>query len=155
MSLPGRVFRAGVMPLLETLLGRRNTVRLGRAISMEARLDAANDMAHNGELMVQERVLGAIPSDRKIVALDVGANKGEWTRSLLAKAGARPIEVHLFEPASATYGELIGLMREDSGRTRLVNEALSEKKGTAAFFCDGRRAGNEFTPRRRCRCGIH
>jgi len=125
------------MPVMEMFLGRRNTVRLGRAISMQARLDVANDMEQNGELMVQERVIQAVPAARKIVALDVGANKGEWTRALLSNAGDRPIEVHVFEPASATFAELSKNLRQDSGRIRLVNQALSDKKGTANFFVMG------------------
>jgi FkbM family methyltransferase len=137
MTWHGRVFRAGVMPTLEILLGRRNTVRLGRAITMEARLDAANDMEHNGELLVQERVLSAMPAGRKVVALDVGANKGEWSDALLSKANDRPIEVHLFEPASATFNELSDHMRREGGRSKVINQALSDKKGSADFYVMG------------------
>jgi FkbM family methyltransferase len=137
MSWYGGAFRHFILPASQLLLGRRNLVRLGRAISMEARLDVGNDMAHNGELLVQECALKFAPAGRKIVTFDVGANVGEWTSALLKNAGQRAVEVHMFEPASATFERLNGSMREEPIRTVLVNQALSDKKGSANFFVMG------------------
>src|SRR5881392_3283318 len=95
MGWSGRLLRGVVLPVTEAVIGRRNLVRLGRLISMEARLDSANDMAGNGERLVQKCLLRHA-GERKVVAFDVGANIGEWTESLLRLAGSAPTEVHLF-----------------------------------------------------------
>src|SRR5690242_2901869 len=89
---------------LWTVLGRRNLVRLGRFLSMQGRLDVANELSSNGELIVQDIALRHAPPGRAVV-FDVGANVGDWTRALLrtAQALGRSVEVHAFEPCSATY----------------------------------------------------
>jgi FkbM family methyltransferase len=137
MTWYGSTFRNAVIPILEALMGRRNLVRLGRAISMEARLDVNNDMSTNGESMVQECAIRAAQAGRELVVFDVGANIGEWTRSILDKAAGRGTQVHVFEPASATFAQLRQNLAGESRRTVFVNEALSDKKGSADFFVMG------------------
>lgn len=103
-------------------LGRRNAYRLGRFLSMEARLDVLNDPADNGERQVQRFVVEHFAAP---VVFDVGANLGEWTESLLRWGKA---EVHAFEPCAGTFA----LLKQRIGsRARLVQAACSSRPGTA------------------------
>jgi FkbM family methyltransferase len=135
MNWAGTITRSALRGL-ESVIGRRNLVRLGRLISMQARLDSANDMANNGELMVQDVVL-ASDSGVPMIVFDVGANIGEWSRHFLQKSGTRPLEMHLFEPASATYARLQDCLRNESSRVVFVNQALSDTCRTTEFAIVG------------------
>lgn len=135
MSWAGTITRSAVHAL-ESVIGRRNLVRLGRLISLEARLDSANDMASNGELMVQDTLL-ASTSGAPMIVFDVGANVGDWSRHFLQKSGSRSVTVHAFEPASATYAQLRENLRSEGGRIALVNQALSDTCGTTEFAIVG------------------
>jgi FkbM family methyltransferase len=89
---------------LEASLGRRNLVRIGRFLSNRARLDVPNDMRTNGELLVLERSIGAQVRGKEFVALDVGANVGEWTCALQERLSAKSVSsrIYAFEPVAST-----------------------------------------------------
>lgn len=135
MSITRALF-AKVVAILELLMGRRNLVRLARTLTMASRLDVPNSTATNGELLVQQRVLDQMGA-RKAVAFDVGANVGEWSRVFLERAGDRDIQIHAFEPASATFASLRQNFPAHENRMHLVNQALSCRTGTAEFFIVG------------------
>lgn len=127
------------------VLGRRNTVRLARFLLNYARLDVPNDMEDNGELLVQDVMLRYMPEGR-IVVFDVGANLGLWSSSLLHRAAARgrnDVDVHLFEPSSATYQMLADRIQRDPLRDRLhaVPLAVSDTEGEATFYSPAPGAG--------------
>lgn len=125
---------------MEALVGRKNLVRLARSLTMAVRRDVANEMETNGELMVQQVVLrhaGAGP----VVVFDVGANVGDWSKRLLASAGDPDLQVHAFEPASATFGRLADKLKFAGERVRLVRQALSSQTGTAQFYIAGEGLG--------------
>lgn len=71
------------LKLMFSLIGRRTTYRIGRILYQEARGDVANDMASNGEMLVQNRVVDAWKngslSGQRLVVFDVGANVGDWS----------------------------------------------------------------------------
>lgn len=83
---------------------RRVAWRVGRRLYCAARGEGANRMAVNGESYVQGRLLAA--ADRPLTVLDVGANIGDWTQSLLDQHASRPeidLRVFAFEPIPETY----------------------------------------------------
>jgi FkbM family methyltransferase len=60
------------------------------------------DMEINGELRFLGKTLASL--NENPVVFDIGANRGQWTRAVLAiKPGAR---IHCFEPARCTWEEL-------------------------------------------------
>jgi len=114
-------------------LGRRNLVRFSRLLTMESRLDVGNDMATNGETMVQDRVLGGLGLADPPVIFDVGANVGRWTLSLVELATRKRVSgarVYAFEPASATFEKLREQTRATEGVSP-VRAALSNENGEA------------------------
>jgi FkbM family methyltransferase len=135
MSLISGFARGVAFPLLELIAGRKNAVRLGRALSMAARRDIANDMASNGELLVQQVVLR--DAQGPLCIFDVGANAGHWSSSLLAAAAGRDIEIHVFEPASATFAILKNNLAAAGQRIHFVQQALSSAPGSAQLHIVG------------------
>jgi FkbM family methyltransferase len=71
------------------------------------------------------------------VVFDVGANRGEWTRELLARAGSRVARVYCFEPSMVNHADLLAT---GDGRMTLVNRAIAESPGQMTLFAD--RAGS-------------
>lgn len=140
MSLAQSLSRRVVAPVLELLMGRRNLVRFARSLTMAARLDVPNAIGVNGELMVQ-RVVREHCGSGECVAFDVGANVGEWSRSLLAAAGGSSLRIHAFEPASATVRLLEEKLKPWNGKVQIVQAALSSRTGTAEFFIVGEGLG--------------
>ena len=76
----------------------------------------------NGEAWL----LGKLFEGRPIVALDVGANEGDWTAVAL-KAG-RDCTVYCYEPVPTTFAVLQA--NTTDGRAKLFNKALSSEPGT-------------------------
>jgi FkbM family methyltransferase len=80
-------------------------------------------------------VKAAIPYIRAgATVFDVGANKGEWSRSVLARMPG--LRLYLFEPqqACATYLKF--------GSATLVQAAVGEADSSATLFSPGHTAGN-------------
>lgn len=139
MSVLGRVARAIVFPAVETLIGRKRTVWLARAMTMAARRDVPNQMTSNGELLVQ-RVARREFSGR-IVVFDVGANVGEWSRSFVELARGSDYELHVFEPSRVTFAALSKRLAGAGEGVHLVQQALSSRAGTAELNVVGEGLG--------------
>jgi FkbM family methyltransferase len=75
---------------------------------MWARKDEPNDMATNGELRLQRLVSRALAPTATLIAFDVGARVGDWSRALLEQCAERPgrVEVHAFEPVPDSRARL-------------------------------------------------
>ena len=87
--------------------------------------------------MVQDVGLKMGREDEQIVAIDVGANVGEWSRRLLTAAAERNlrIQVHAFEPSAATYEQLShNLLPSFDGSAVPVHCAASDHSGTGTLF---------------------
>lgn len=126
----------GIAASIEGLVGRRHLVRGSRFLLDYARRDVPNQMATNGEAMVQDVVLASTQHDR-LVAFDVGANVGEWSLRLLTSPGRRgkTIQVHAFEPAAATFAELTSnLLPSFQGSLVPVQRAASDHNGKGTLF---------------------
>ena len=129
-------------PLL-SLLGRDRAWRLGRALYMRARGEkSTNAISQNGEAALILRVIASADPQRTPILLDVGANLGEWTESALAeaRAAARGIKVHVFEPTPVAAERLQRLFA-DRMEAVVHSIALSDRSGTAQFAVYGETAG--------------
>lgn len=139
-----RALRA-VVRASEAAVGRRRLAQFARLMTNEVRLDTDNDMASNGEGIVQEVALG-LPNP---VVLDVGAHYGEWSEALLAKATAHPV-LHVFEPSAHSADRA----RHNLGARATVHQmALSDRVGSAELVIVHEGAGSNslvaFTDDRR------
>jgi FkbM family methyltransferase len=124
-------------------LGRRQVVRAARFVLRRASLDVRNDMRTNGEERLQRWILGLFPRDRKMHVLDVGANIGQWSASMLEAARqaqrAEDLDLHAFEPSSYTFARLSEAL--GSQRVSLQQCALSERSGSSILHVMGQGAG--------------
>jgi FkbM family methyltransferase len=82
-------------------------------------------------------ILPLLPPERAVV-FDVGANRGYWTRTLLALAEARVERVYAFEPCEVHRAEL---ERIRWSGFELVPAALGKESGTAVIHSDVAGAG--------------
>ena len=124
-------------------LGRRQIVRASRFVLRRASLDVPNDMRTNGEEHLQRWILDVVPRGQGVHVLDVGANVGQWSASMLATAlregRADDLDLHAFEPSSYTFGRLSKAL--GSQRARLHQVALSERSGSSTLYVMGPAAG--------------
>ncbi|MEO1922377.1 MAG: FkbM family methyltransferase [Sphingomonadaceae bacterium] len=99
-----------------------------------ARGDVPNDMMTNGELKLVAHVVDAMAEGlTPTIALDVGANRGEWSREVLDQSvryGLEGVRVLAFEPVPATTEQLRANIGEREGVT-IIDRALGERRGTA------------------------
>jgi FkbM family methyltransferase len=80
------------------------------------------EMTTNGEYWLQAR----LSSQGKIVAIDVGANKGDWVSGLLERC--RECRVYCYEPIPSTFAMLEQSIVDP--RAVLINKAASDVDGT-------------------------
>jgi FkbM family methyltransferase len=114
-------------------LGRRPVVRTTRFMLRRASLDLPNDMRTNGEECLQRWILDLFLQERTVHVLDVGANVGEWSASMLKiardKGRAEDLDLHSFEPSSYTFDRLSKAL--EGHRVNLQQVALSERSGSS------------------------
>src|SRR5258708_33453417 len=100
-------------------------------------------MRTNGEERLQQWILDLFPHGRKMHVLDVGANVGQWSASMLATARqagrAEDLDLHAFEPSSYTFARLSKAL--GSQRASLQQLALSERSGSSILRVMGLGAG--------------
>ena len=138
--------------MLLKVFGNKIAYRLGRALYMQARGDIANDMATNGELMIQRGVIGATKRSAKdkLVCFDVGANVGDWSSALLSScqlSQCQSLELYVFEPVPSTasvlrkrlgdnehiHYELLAMSSADGPDVIYVSNELA---GTNSLHCE-------------------
>jgi FkbM family methyltransferase len=116
-------------------VGRRQVVRAARFILWRARLDVPNDLTANGESSLQRWVAGLCPPDQCLRVLDVGANVGRWSASMLdaaCQAGRlADLDLHAFEPSAYTYARLSEAL--DGQGVRLFRAALGDRPGSSTL----------------------
>ncbi len=135
--------------LMLNLMGRHATYRIGRAMYLHARGDINNDIATNGEMLIQRGVLAAwerAPAkDKNLVVFDVGANIGDWSAALLGQLKTHAIvdrvDLFSFEPVSATAEVLRRNLAGNEACLNIEEMALSSSSGTAEIFITGANAG--------------
>jgi FkbM family methyltransferase len=115
------------------------------ALDVFARLENNCDARFetNGEKRFLQELFDTLAGSGRAthVLLDVGANVGAYTRMLLGDAARLPgtVEVHVFEPAQASFDVLA---REFSADARVVlnQKAASNVNGTARIHSDAPRS---------------
>lgn len=132
-----RARRVGIVAAraIERVLGRRALVRLSRFLLDYARRDLPSQMETNGEWMVQDAALTW--SSRPVLAVDVGANVGLWSRRFLQEARRCGVEARLFslEPSAAAYRQLVAsLLPEFEGSFVAHQLGASRESGSATLF---------------------
>jgi len=91
------------------------------------RLAPTIDPDYNGEALLQRELAQELR-----IAIDVGANRGEWTTHLLEAAPAAE-RVICYEPASAAIEILSGRFSSDR-RVEIVAAAVADEAGERDFF---------------------
>jgi FkbM family methyltransferase len=119
--------------------GRRNVVRAAQWAILRVRPDFGYNIRGNGESALQGWVLDRLPRKHVTHVVDVGANVGEWSRSLLEVAAHRgrtaEIALHAFEPATDTFEQLAKTL--DNPAVSLHRVALSDHSGTMTLHIAG------------------
>jgi FkbM family methyltransferase len=127
------------------IVGRRNTARLLRFLTLRVRLDVANNIDSNGERLVQRAALDEAPRGCRVVVFDVGANVGAWVGALAetaTRSRVGPLSVHTFEPDNAAYAVLVQRHRSSERFTFHHNNlAVSDQSGEADLFVVGDAVG--------------
>jgi FkbM family methyltransferase len=135
--------------LVSNLVSKRTQWRLGRALYMKARSDVENNMNTNGETGVQRCVIkNAANNNDLVVVLDIGANIGNWTISLLREASRLSVEsrirMHSFEPVPKTFDSLKSRINKHvmlDETVTAINKGLSNRVGTADIYVVADNAG--------------
>lgn len=135
--------------------GRHLAWRVGRRVYCAARGEQRRDaIARNGEAMLQRRAIAATGAARPFAVLDIGANRGAWTASLLeqlppARRAAGRLAVHAFEPVRETAALFRAEIGARAGAVTLHETALSDTEGQAEIALEGPGAGtNSLHPPR-------
>lgn len=109
----------------QTVVGRQRLAKFARLLTNVVRLDTANDMATNGEGLVQRAALMA----NRPVVFDVGAHFGEWSSSLLAQPGNRPT-LHAFEPSEGVAKQAVVILADKATVHRI---GMSDESGNGVL----------------------
>ncbi len=112
-------------------LGRRVALKMRNQCNMIVHRSLSpflDDPEANGEYWILEHLGDGIE-----IAVDVGANRGDWARSL-ARRAPRLERLVCFEPAEAAFRRLGALTEELGNRLVLRQLALSDEVGVAGFL---------------------
>jgi FkbM family methyltransferase len=138
-----RQFAATATDLACRTAGRRQVVRASRFVLRRARLDVPNHPSTNGEASLQRWIMRRAPSGRRVHVVDVGANTGQWSGSMLAAARQAgrlgDLDLHAFEPSAVTFGRLAAALAGNP--VTLRRAALGDRPGTATLHVAGPGAG--------------
>jgi FkbM family methyltransferase len=123
---------------LEAVFGRRFLNRVAGYVYLRTRGEHLFDPERNGEYHTLDAIARhMLPPGA--VALDVGANIGDWSERFLRVApGGRVLS---FEPVSDTFQALRGRFASEP-RAECVNAAVSDREGTCDVRVSGERWGS-------------
>jgi FkbM family methyltransferase len=130
-------FKKLMIQLLYILLGRRNCWRAGRALYLMAKMDTINDLKYNGELIIQKKLLMKFSDGQELNVFDIGANRGEWTYSLLIEAyTTNQLKITAFEPMPFNTSIFLSKISQHPLKhfVHLEHKALSNINGKANIF---------------------
>lgn len=132
-----------------SLIGRRATYRIGRALYQKARGDVANDMVSNGEMLVQNCVVDVWKSGglsgQRLVVFDVGANVGDWSSALVSRltdpSMREAADLYIFEPVPSTFDFLKNRLGTQNPIFHYEQVALSSENGESVIYVSAPNAG--------------
>jgi FkbM family methyltransferase len=109
------------------------------AASVERRAQKLQGKGAGGHSVEDEvrTALDFLPSTGAIV-LDIGANKGLWSRAMLRKAGGRLARLVAFEPSSHNWADLDTIT---DPRFSLIRKGVADREGTAELHMDAPGSG--------------
>jgi FkbM family methyltransferase len=152
------LFKRITLKFIWIVLGRSRLVRFARMLSHGSRLDGANQMHLNGEMLVVDIALQytSVAKNTPII-IDCGANVGNYTIEVgrrIALQGLSPVALHAFEPASSTKATLLSNIAASSIDVPVVvrQAALSNAAGQMTLHVVHDNAGvnsllpNNFSP---------
>ena len=123
--------------------GRRTVVQTARYVLSRARPGYPNDLSINSQSALQRWLLRLSQAKEQIHVVDVGANVGRWSKSMLAaasKAGRETdLRLHAFGPEPRAFARLAEAV--DGRQTSLSKTALSDRQGTSPFYVVAPTAG--------------
>lgn len=130
--------------ILEKLLGRRLLWRLGRMLYFGARRDLSNDPLTDGEFKLQDWAVSLSRDTNAPVFMDVGANVGVWSSSLMTKLSQEELSARLFafEPAPSQRAILSEVPVPSMIEFQVFDLALSVSSGISRFEVTGERTGS-------------
>lgn len=116
---------------------RRLAWRVGRRLYTSARGEQVKlDIETDGELYLMKQVIAQASAEAKLVAFDVGANEGEWSRAFFdALPGGRrttsAVQIEAFEPVPTTRARLEATLAPlvTAGLARIHPVAMSDVAG--------------------------
>jgi FkbM family methyltransferase len=127
---------------LSATIGRQNVVRMARFLDYRARLDFPNDPRSSGEALFQRAVLRRASQSDRITIVDVGANVGDWTASLLCAAEQMDLtrlRVYALEPSPDSYARLCQALGPyiDAGTVVPSQLGASSRNGSGTLYAYG------------------
>lgn len=127
-------------------LWRRAVRLLGRQLFRLAENNDEPDLRRNGEGWLLRQLVRAHArrgTGRTFVAIDAGANVGDYTAVILqaGREAGCPVEVHLFEPSPRCVDGLKQRYAAESA-VRITGAALADRPGEAALH-DGRSGSSQ------------
>jgi FkbM family methyltransferase len=124
---------------------RRFIWRAGRKLYMWARKEERNEMATNGEFRLQRLVIDIVAPSARLIALDVGARIGDWSKSLMDGASERTggFEIHAFEPVPDSRKAIVDSFAAQIrvGQLRVNAVALSDDLKKVSMYIPHPMAG--------------
>ena len=134
------------------LVGRARLVRAGGYLSRAGRLDVPDDLACNGERLVQQALARNASGPTTVV--DCGANTGQWSAALLSAFGRREgeaaLRLYCFEPSAPTFEKLTANLAPLAGggvALHPIRQALSRRAGDATLYVVHEAAGTNSLTR--------
>lgn len=132
-----------------SLIGRRTAYRAGRALYQKARGDIVNDIASNGEVLIQHCVVQAWKnsglSGNHLVVFDVGANVGDWSSTFLGllkdTETCEEVDLYAFEPVPSTFEYLRNRLGILNPVLHYEQIALSSENGEGTIYVGDQNAG--------------
>ncbi len=90
------------------------------------------DMHLSGEIGFLEKAFSIIRTEGGGIALDIGANRGDYSRHILNRADN--VNVYAFEPHPRTFGRLRDAMSRYGARIHLFHTAVGNCTGSATIY---------------------
>ena len=84
-------------------------------------------------LIAEVRAATSRLPERDAIVFDVGANRGDWTRELLSRAGSRIGKVYCFEPSAVHQQELRSI---GDDRVVVVAQGIADSAGRRTLYAE-------------------
>jgi FkbM family methyltransferase len=124
---------------LNSPMWRRVVRTFGRLLFRIAENNDDPRMEKNGESWLLRSLLTSTRTAEPFVLIDGGANRGDYSRTVLSLSRelSAPVDLHAFEPAPLCIAALREQFSNEPG-VRLVGKALGDRIGNAALYDGGR-----------------